>query len=113
GAWSGGVRREKELPLGGSAPASEAGGLDELVSARVEDADIDGVARTHAERRGHSVRVAIGDIDATGVLRHVKGKIEVAAAPEVVKRDPPAEADRVRRYLEAPFGCEDSTALGR
>ena len=58
-AGSGVSAREEELRPRGAAPAAEAGGLGEIVSTRVEDADIDDVARAVTERRGHGAGVAV------------------------------------------------------
>jgi hypothetical protein len=53
------VRSEKELGPRGAAPAAEAGRLREIVPARVEDPDIDDVARAVAEGGSYGIGVSI------------------------------------------------------
>ena len=84
-----------ELRLRGAAPAAEAGGVEEVVAAGVEDADVDDVAGAVAERRGDGVRVAVGDVDARGAGGHAKGQVEVGVLAELLQRDVAFEAKRV------------------
>ena len=43
--------------------------------------------------------------------RHLEGEVKVARLPELLKRDPALEADRLSLYGEAPFGASVAQRL--
>ncbi|TMG04788.1 MAG: hypothetical protein E6I03_00845 [Chloroflexi bacterium] len=86
--------REEELRPRGAAPAAEAGGLGEIVAARVEDADIDDVSGAVAERRGDRIGIAIRNVDTGGVRRDVEGEVKVGLLPDLLRGYVALEADR-------------------
>src|SRR5439155_22137673 len=85
-AGSGVSGREEELRPRGAAPAAEAGGLGEIVAARVEDADIDDVSGAVAERRGDRIGIAIRNVYTGGDRRDAEGEGKVGLLPDLLLR---------------------------
>src|SRR3989304_339700 len=94
----------RSAAVGEPAPAAEAVGVQELAAAGVEDADVDGVAGAHAERRGHGLGVAVGELQARGARRHRDAEVEVGAATDLLSRDVPLKPDLLLHAPSQPTG---------
>ena len=84
-----------ELAPGGAAPASEAGRGDEVVAARVENADINGVAWAHTEWCCGRLRMGVGDVYPRGAGGYFEWEVDVGAFLYLLRRNFPLKPDRL------------------